>query len=98
MADPYIARSPTVAARLLGDEMMIVSSQQSALYSLNDTAAAIWSGADGATRLSVIVSQHVCPAFDVDPAQALADAQALVAELETHGIMIVSETPIGTSL
>lgn len=96
-ADPYVARSPKVAARMLGDEMMIVSSRQSALYTLNETAAAIWNAADGATRLSEIVARHICPDFEVDPAEAMTDAHALVAELESYGIVVVSDAPIGRS-
>ncbi len=93
-ADIYIARSPQVAARMLGDEMMIVSSQQSALFTLNDTAATIWSAADGATPLKTIVEQHICAQFDIDPVEALRDAQALVAELEAFGVISVSDAPI----
>jgi len=93
-ATAYVARSPNVAARMLGDELMIVSSLDSSLFTLNDTAAAIWNAADGATPLEAIVEQRVCATFDVDPAEALRDARSLVAELVEHGIMIASPSPI----
>lgn len=93
-ADYFVSRSSTVAARMLGDEMMIVSAQHSTLYTLNDTGAAIWSAADGKTSLSTI-AERLCAEFDVEPAQALEDARSLVNELEALGIMTVSEAPVG---
>lgn len=93
-ASIFIARSPKVAARMLGDEMMIVSAQQSELYTLNETAAAIWNAADGVTPLETIVAQHVCAAFEVGADEALRDAQALVTELAACGVLIASDTPL----
>jgi len=93
-ANSFIARAPQVAARMLGDELMIVSSRDSALFTLNETAAAIWNGADGATPLASIVDRHICAAFDVDRAEALRDAEGLVSELAEHGVLIVSPSPI----
>ena len=78
MSAVYIARSREVAARMLGGEMMIMSARDSTLFSLNATASAIWKAADGVTPLAEIVEQHVCAAFEVDPAVALPDAEELV--------------------
>jgi Coenzyme PQQ synthesis protein D (PqqD) len=90
----YIARSKKVAARLIGEEMMIMSAGDSTLFSLNETASAIWQAADGITPLSKIVEQHVCAEFEVDPAVALSDAEKLVEGLAVHGILNVSSVPI----
>lgn len=94
MTDKYIARSPEIAARLLGGEMMIMSARDSSLFSLNEVASAIWQGADGVTPLAEIVEQRVCAEFEVEPAVALQDAEELVGELAEHGILRVSDTPI----
>ncbi|HUL95576.1 MAG TPA: PqqD family protein [Usitatibacter sp.] len=94
MTDRYIARAPDVAARTIGDELMIMSGRDSSLFSLNETAAALWDLADGTTPLAEIVERHICAEFDVDPEEALADAQALADELAAHGILIVSDAPI----
>lgn len=94
MTDRYIARSPDVAARTIGGELMIMSGRDSSLFSLNETAAALWQAADGATPLAEIVARRICAEFDVEPREALADAEALAAELARHGILIVSDTPI----
>ncbi len=94
MSAVYIARSREVAARMLGGEMMIMSARDSTLFSLNATAAAIWKAADGVTPLDEIVKQHVCAAFEVDPAVALPDAEELVQGLAQHGILKISNAPI----
>lgn len=94
MSPVYIARIKEIAARKLGDEMMIMSALDSTLFSLNDTASVIWQAADGRTPLEEIVSQQVCTAFDVAPDEALKDAEELVRELAAHGILRVSDHPI----
>lgn len=90
----YIARSPDVAARTIGGELMIMSGRDSSLFSLNETAAALWEAADGATPLAGIVDRAICARFDVAREEALADAEALAEDLARHGILVVSEAPI----
>ena len=45
----YVARSSRIAARMLGDEMLVMSGQGSTLFTLNPTATILWQAADGAT-------------------------------------------------
>ena len=92
----YIARSNQIAARNLGGEMMIMSAPDSTLFSLNDVGTLIWEAADGETTLQEIVERKVCAEFDVDPAEALEDAESFVRELAGHGILLVSETPVAS--
>lgn len=91
----YIKRSDDVAARMIGDELMIMFARDSSLFSLNETAALLWQAADGRTPLSDIVERQICVVFDVDPATALQDAQVLVTELAERGILRVTEQPLG---
>jgi len=93
MNDRYISRSLAVAARELGGEMIIMSAVDSTLFSLNETATAIWRAADGKTRLSEIVDQHICAEFEVEPEQAYHDALELVEDLARLGILNVSDQP-----
>ena len=90
----YIARSTDIAARTFGGETMIMSPRDSTLFNLNEVASAIWEAADGRTPLQQIVEQHVCPAFDVTPEEAMKDAESFVKELATHGILKLSQEPI----
>lgn len=94
MKDCYIARSRSVAARQLGEEMVIMSAADSTLFNLNPVAALIWQAADGQTPLTKIVEERICSAFDVEPGEALRDAEQFVAELAAHGILLLAESPI----
>ena len=90
----YIARSPRIAARKLGEEMLVMSAQGSTLFTLNPTATILWQAADGATPLSEIVERKICSEFNVQPEEALQDAATLAEGLAEHGILLLSEQPI----
>ena len=62
MSEKYIARSSAIAARLLGDEMMVMSTADSTFFTLNEVASVIWQAADGCTPLSEIVDRQGLPA------------------------------------
>ncbi len=94
MKECYVARSRTVAARQLGEEMVIMSAVDSTLFNLNPVAALIWQAADGQTPLAKIVEERICPAFDVEPGEALRDAEQFVSDLAAHGILLLAESPI----
>jgi hypothetical protein len=97
MSPLYIARSKEIAARMLDGEMMIMSARDSTLFSLNELGTIIWQAADGATSLEEIVAQKICPEYEVEPAEAFKDAEAFVRELGEHGIMLLSDRPIGAA-
>jgi len=94
MKNCYIARSRSVAARQLGEEMVIMSAQDSQLFNLNPVATLIWLAADGHTPLETIVQQRICSTFDVQLEEALQDAQQFVSDLAAHGVLLLGETPI----
>jgi hypothetical protein len=97
MSPLYLAHSKEIAARVLEGEMVIMSARDSTLFSLNELGTIIWQAADGATSLEEIVAQKVCPEYNVEPGQALEDAEAFVRELAEHGILILSDSPLGES-
>ena len=90
----YVARSPRIAARMLGKEMLVMSGQGSTLFTLNPTATILWQAADGATPLDEIVERRICTEFEVQPEEALRDAESLAEDLARHGILLISEQPI----
>lgn len=94
MPETYIARSTNIAARMLAGEMMVMNSADSTFFTLNEVATAIWQAADGRTPLREIVRDHVCDQFEIDPAQAQADAEQFVNDLSLHGILVVSDRPL----
>jgi coenzyme PQQ synthesis protein D (PqqD) len=97
MSDRYIARSPRIAARKLGGEMIVMSAADSSLFTLNEVATAIWQSADGRTTLKNIVAHQVCAQFEVSEADAMRDAEEFVTQLAGHGILMVSNQPIETA-
>ena len=94
MSDKYIARSGDVAARKLGEEMVVMSGETSSVFTLNEQATVIWEAVDGVTPLRAIVEGKVCQEFDVTPEVAYKDAEELVEQLAGHGILLVSDQPI----
>ncbi|MEO8302752.1 MAG: PqqD family protein [Betaproteobacteria bacterium] len=90
----YVARATKVAARMIGDEMMIMSGLDSSLFSLNVTASVLWQAADGRTLLADIVDRHICTRFDIGRGVALRDAEEMAEDLARHGILRVSDAPI----
>jgi outer membrane protein assembly factor BamB len=93
-AETYFAKSTAIAARMLGDETIIMSTVDSTIFMLNPTGTVIWNAADGTTPLSRIIEEKVCVEFDVPIEQASADAQDFVDELAEHGVLVVSDEPI----
>lgn len=96
MSKLYMARNPRAAARSLDGEMMVMSGRDSTLFTLNKTATILWQSADGTTPLEEIVEKKICAEFDVEPKEAMADAETLARELASHEILQISEVPIGT--
>jgi hypothetical protein len=94
MSRLYVARNPKVATRGLGGETMIMSGRDSTLFTLNPTATILWQSADGKTPLDEIVEKRICTEFEVEPAEALADAETLARALARHEILQISEEPI----
>lgn len=90
----YVARGKQLAARMLGDEMMIMSASTSTLFTLNDVAAVIWEAADGVTPLHEIVTNQICKQYDVSPDVAMRDAESVVQQLASHGVLELSERPM----
>ncbi|QDA55879.1 PqqD family protein [Thermomonas aquatica] len=96
MSNPtYLLREENVAARRIGDELMIMSAKESALFSLNETAAILWNAADGITPLSDIVARDICTRYEMDADTAMRDACELVEGLAAHGIVRLSDRPFG---
>lgn len=90
----YVARSKAIAARALGNITMVMSASDSMLFTLDEVASVIWAAADGVTPLEKIVRERVCSQYEVAPEVALKDAETLVENLASHGILLVSDKPL----
>lgn len=94
----YPARSTQIAARKLGDEMMIISAVDSTLFTLNETATIVWEAADGSFSLDEIVATKICLRFDVGLGDALQDAEECVRKLADHGLLFLAKEPLAAAL
>jgi hypothetical protein len=94
---PYVARSTMIAARVLGDETMIMAATDSTMFTLDEVATVIWDAADGVTPLEEIVKRKICAQYDVPLEVALKDAEILVEQLAGHGLLLLSDRPIAQS-
>jgi len=90
----YIGRSQRIAARKLGEEMLVMAAEGSTLFTLNPTATILWQAADGFTPLDQIVQLRICTEFEVKFEDAMRDAEALARDLAGHGILLLSDEPI----
>src|SRR6202140_5724602 len=93
----YVSRSTAIAARVVGDETMVMSATTSTLFTLDEVATVIWEAADGATPLDEIVTNKVCAQYDIAPEVAMKDAEVLVENLAQHGILLLSDQPLARS-
>ena len=84
--------NPRVAWRSLGDEVVIITPDDSILYALNPTGSFIWQHATGQRSLDEIVSA-LCEEFDAAPEAAAADAAEFVQSLCAKNLLQVLEQP-----
>jgi cytidylate kinase len=95
--DPVIElfpkRAANLAARVFNGEVIIMNPADSALFNLNETATAIWLAADGKTTLRRIVERDIVPTFDVDPEEALRDAEEFAQSLAEQSILMMQTDP-----
>ena len=94
MSEKYIKPSRNIAARMLADEVVIMLAKDSRVFSLNPTASAIWSAADGLTPLREIVARKLVDEFEVDADTAYHDALELVEALAQQGVLLLADQPI----
>jgi len=86
----FVRRGDRVAARKVGDEMVILSADDSSLFVLNEVGTLVWEAADGRTPLEAIVD-GVCREFDVDAETARRDVTEFVQSLAGAGVVSISE-------
>lgn len=93
MTPCYPKRAPNLAARVFDGEVIVMNPEDSSLFNLNETASAIWLAADGRTSLAEIVEREIVPMFDVEPGDALRDANEFAHSLAGHSILLLLARP-----
>ena len=88
----YVARSSEIAARRLGDEMMIMSGRDSTLFTLERGGHRHLGGCRRLDAADEIVEQDL-PGVRRRAGRPCDDAETLAEELADHGILLISDEP-----
>ena len=95
MMNEYPMRNNATAYRIINGVAMVVGAQEGKLLTLNDVGTFIWEQADGKQTFSEIIDK-LCQHFDVDYSRAMQDAVVFVKELESKGLLVLSDHPLKT--
>jgi hypothetical protein len=87
----YAVRTPGVVGQVVEDEAVVVLPERGAINVLNEVGARIWELADGSRRVVEIIST-ICEEYEVDAAQAEADALVFLGDLATRGVIMLVPT------
>src|SRR3989304_9296578 len=82
----YPSPNPRVAWRPLGDEVIIVTPDESVLYALNSTGSFIWQQATGRRTVEEITAA-LCREFETEPEAAAADTKDFLQSLIERGLV-----------
>ena len=88
-------RNPNVVARVIAGETILVPvsgnlADMRRLFSLNETADAIWNMLDS-SMTSEDVAKRIVEAYDVPAARAMEDTEGLLRELVSDGLVDETE-------
>ncbi len=93
MLDKYIAPDPDVAARLINNEIIILTPFDGVLHNLNPVATYVWCLMDGKHRLKDIIL-CLCSEYDVLFPAAERDVMHFVEDMLAKRIIVLSDKPI----
>jgi coenzyme PQQ biosynthesis protein PqqD len=89
MLDKKVTRDENVAWRIIGDEAVLLSAEDSSVHSLDAVGTRIWELCDGEKTVSEIVDQVVSE-FEVDRETAEKDVVEFIDELMKKEKSLVS--------
>jgi hypothetical protein len=92
-AKSIVTSNPDIAFSPLDDEMLAMDERAGYCYSLNVSAARIWSLAGSPTSVGSICAV-LCREFTVDPEVCLRDVSELLSEMRAAGLVRVSDDAV----
>jgi hypothetical protein len=84
------SQNPNAPSRALEDAALVITPTDSLLHTLNETAAFVWTRAQGEKSLETIL-QELMGVFDVDEQEARLDVEAFVHEAVQKGMLILTD-------
>ena len=95
MENGYIQRRQDNIWQDIGGEVVILDETGTQICLLNETAALIWTLADG-TRTITEIANDVCERFQVSPQEDVADVHEFSAQLLEAGLVELHAQPLVT--
>lgn len=90
--ESYPIRVPDVVGRVVEDEAVLVLPERGQVKVLNEVGARIWELANGQRPVNEIAAL-ICAEYEVDPEVAASDTLEFLADLESRGVIRVSDEP-----
>lgn len=82
-----LQRNPALAWREIEEEIVIISPLENIMHELNDTGSFLWKKIDG-KRGAAELAKLLAESYDVPPAKALEDTEALLSELLSRKLLV----------
>jgi hypothetical protein len=79
--------SPSVYARVFGDEMVLLEFGKGEYFGLDAVGAAVWRRLEAGDDLGT-AADHIVAEYEVDREKALRDIVDLVADLQNHDLLV----------
>jgi hypothetical protein len=80
-------KNPALAWREIDNETVIISPTENVMHELNDTGSFLWKNVDG-RRTAAELAALLAAEYEVTPAAALADTEALLQELISSRLLV----------
>ncbi|VVT02241.1 PqqD family protein [Erythrobacter sp. EC-HK427] len=91
MADtPSIAVKDTIVAREVGGEMVLLDLEAGTYFGLNAVGARIWAALGEAPQTQAALTTLIAAEFDAEEAVIAQDIAALLADLQTNGLVDIT--------
>jgi hypothetical protein len=83
-------RNPALAWREIEEEIVIISPAENIMHELNDTGGFLWKRIDG-KRSAMELAELLAETYDVAPAKALEDTEALLNEMLSRKLLVPAD-------
>ena len=80
-------KNPALAWRVIDDETVIISPNESLMHELNDTGSFLWKSIDG-NRTTADLAALLVEIYEVTPDVALSDTESLLQELSSRKLVV----------
>ena len=86
-----IARNDDVAYTYMDDDMVLMGPEDQLFYGVNPVGGVIWAFLEGGHQPMQAICDHLQTIYEVNAEQCIEDALQFVHQMQTQGMLIVSE-------